>query len=78
MTLAIVLAADAASLPTGTGESRVDRLTGQWRRAGVADVRVAADLGELAALAAAATGPAPPPAAPAAGRPLPTPGTPRR
>nr|WP_245719129.1 DUF5941 domain-containing protein [Micromonospora rhizosphaerae] len=42
---------------TGGGESLADRLAGQWRRAGVADVRVAADPGELAALAAAATGP---------------------
>ena len=57
MTLAIVLAADAASPPTVTGESLVDRLAGQWRRAGVTDVRIAADLGQLGALAAAATGP---------------------
>ncbi|MGC1213014.1 MAG: hypothetical protein WA890_17325, partial [Micromonospora sp.] len=42
---------------TRTGESLVDRLAGRWRRAGVTDVRVATDLGELAVLAAAATGP---------------------
>ncbi|MFU8852237.1 DUF5941 domain-containing protein [Micromonospora sp. SL1-18] len=59
MTLAIVLAADAAaSLTTGAGERLVDRLVGQWRRAGASDVRVAADLTELAALVAGATGPA--------------------
>ncbi|SCG45336.1 DUF5941 domain-containing protein [Micromonospora inositola] len=52
MTLAIVLAADAAG-----GTDAAERLAGQWRRAGMADVRVAADLSELAALVAAATGP---------------------
>lgn len=58
MTLAIVLAAGpAASLTTGSGERLADRLAGQWRRAGAAEVRVADDLGELAVLLAAATGP---------------------
>ncbi|MCI4063902.1 CDP-alcohol phosphatidyltransferase family protein [Micromonospora sp. R77] len=46
MTLAIVLAADAAG---GTGDA-AQRLAEQWRRAGATDVRVAADLAELAAL----------------------------
>ncbi|XBP92158.1 DUF5941 domain-containing protein [Micromonospora sp. CCTCC AA 2012012] len=46
MTLAIVLAADAAG---GTGDA-AQRLAEQWRRAGATDVRVAADLGELAEL----------------------------
>jgi phosphatidylglycerophosphate synthase len=53
VTLAIVLAADAAG---GTGDA-AQRLAEQWRRAGATDVRTAADLGELAALAAEATGP---------------------
>ncbi|MFG2053900.1 DUF5941 domain-containing protein [Micromonospora sp. NPDC048930] len=58
MTLAIVLAAGpAAGLTTDSGERLVDRLAGQWRRAGVTEVRVAADLAELAALLAAATAP---------------------
>ncbi|MFI5486801.1 DUF5941 domain-containing protein [Micromonospora echinaurantiaca] len=69
MTLAIVLAAGApaASLPTTTpapglpaattGGSLADRLAAQLRRAGAAEVRFAADLDELAALADAATGP---------------------
>ncbi|MGW5668908.1 DUF5941 domain-containing protein [Micromonospora sp. NPDC003776] len=58
MTLAIVLAAGpAAGLTTGSGERLADRLAGQWRRAGVAEVRVADDLAELAALLTAATGP---------------------
>ncbi|GIJ33463.1 DUF5941 domain-containing protein [Micromonospora sediminimaris] len=59
MTLAIVLAAGspAASLPTGTGGSMGERLAGQWRQAGAAEVRVAADLDELAELAGSATGP---------------------
>ncbi|MBQ1072710.1 CDP-alcohol phosphatidyltransferase family protein [Micromonospora sp. C31] len=59
MTLAIVLAADApaASLPTRSGESVADRLAGQLRRAGADEVRHVADLGELAALADAATHP---------------------
>ncbi|MFD2763635.1 DUF5941 domain-containing protein [Micromonospora eburnea] len=58
MTLAIVLAADpAASLTTRAGERLVDRLVGQWRRAGASDVRVAGDLTELAELVAGATGP---------------------
>ncbi|WP_375335328.1 DUF5941 domain-containing protein [Micromonospora sp. CP22] len=59
MTLAIVLAAGspAASLPTGTGETMGDRLAAQWRRAGVTEVRVAADLDELADFAGAAEGP---------------------
>ncbi len=59
MTLGIVLAAGtpAASLPTGTGEALADRLAAQWRRAGVAEVRVAADLYELADLADRSDGP---------------------
>ncbi|WP_442934370.1 DUF5941 domain-containing protein [Micromonospora sp. CPCC 205546] len=59
MTLAIVLAADAkaASLPTRSGEPLADRLADQLRRAGADEVRHAADLGELAALADAATRP---------------------
>ncbi|WP_432049498.1 DUF5941 domain-containing protein [Verrucosispora sp. NA02020] len=61
MTLAIVLAAgsSAASLPTETvpGGSLTDRLAEQWRRAGVADVRFAASLDEVADLAATAGGP---------------------
>ncbi|MGW9192418.1 DUF5941 domain-containing protein [Micromonospora chersina] len=58
MTLAIVLAAGpAAGLTTDAGERLVDRIAGQWRRAGADEVRVAADLAELADLVAAATGP---------------------
>ncbi|WP_435820844.1 DUF5941 domain-containing protein [Micromonospora chersina] len=58
MTLAIVLAAGpAAGLTTDAGERLVDRIAGQWRRAGADEVRVAADLSELADLVAAATGP---------------------
>ncbi|MFG3297572.1 DUF5941 domain-containing protein [Micromonospora chersina] len=58
MTLAIVLAAGpAAGLTTDAGERLADRLAGQWRRAGADEVRVAADLSELADLVAAATGP---------------------
>ncbi|MFE9692565.1 DUF5941 domain-containing protein [Micromonospora sp. NPDC005806] len=57
MTLAIVLADPAAGLTTNAGERLADRLAGQWRRAGADDVRVAADLTELAALLAGATGP---------------------
>ncbi|MFG3703459.1 DUF5941 domain-containing protein [Micromonospora sp. NPDC047670] len=59
MTLAIVLAADApaASLSTRAGEPLADRLAAQLRRAGADEVRRAADLGELAALVDAATGP---------------------
>ncbi|MGC4855465.1 DUF5941 domain-containing protein [Micromonospora sp. DT4] len=59
MTLAIVLAAGtpAAGLPTATGEPLADRLAGQLRRAGAAEVRFAANLDELAALADAAEGP---------------------
>ena len=53
MTLAIVLAAGAAGGTDHAGES----MAGQWRRAGVADVRIATDLSELAALVAAAAGP---------------------
>nr|WP_239098702.1 DUF5941 domain-containing protein [Micromonospora qiuiae] len=49
--------APAASLPTGGGESLTDRLAAQWRRAGVSEVRVAADLDELADLAGQADGP---------------------
>nr|WP_319460584.1 DUF5941 domain-containing protein [Micromonospora sp. RTP1Z1] len=44
-------------MTTAAGASLVDRLAGQWRRAGVADVRIAADLGELAALVTASSGP---------------------
>ncbi|MEU8334571.1 DUF5941 domain-containing protein [Micromonospora tulbaghiae] len=51
MTLAIVLAAEPAAGPL------TERLAAQWRRAGAADVRVAADLTELADLVADATGP---------------------
>ncbi|WP_431899278.1 DUF5941 domain-containing protein [Micromonospora chalcea] len=51
MTLAIVLAADTAA------GHLTERLAAQWRRAGADDVRIAADLTELADLVAAATGP---------------------
>ncbi|MCZ7426077.1 DUF5941 domain-containing protein [Micromonospora sp. WMMA1949] len=51
MTLAIVLAADPAA------GRLTERLAAQWRRAGADDVRIAADLTELADLVAAATGP---------------------
>ncbi|MGW5013781.1 DUF5941 domain-containing protein [Micromonospora chalcea] len=51
MTLAIVLAADPAA------GQLTERLAAQWRRAGADDVRIAADLTELADLVAAATGP---------------------
>ncbi|MBM0236768.1 CDP-alcohol phosphatidyltransferase family protein [Micromonospora sp. ATA32] len=44
-------------MPTGTGATLTERLTGQLRRAGAYDVRVADDLDELAALVGAATGP---------------------
>ncbi|MEU6075947.1 CDP-alcohol phosphatidyltransferase family protein, partial [Micromonospora sp. NPDC047074] len=44
-------------MPTRSGEPLADRLTGQLRRAGAAEVRHAADLDELAALVDAATGP---------------------
>ncbi|MGW0503131.1 DUF5941 domain-containing protein [Micromonospora sp. NPDC003241] len=61
MTLAIVLAAGApaASLPTGAapGGTLTEGLAAQWRRAGVADVRFAATLDEVADLAATAGGP---------------------
>ncbi|MFF0318222.1 DUF5941 domain-containing protein [Micromonospora sp. NPDC005252] len=59
MTLAIVLAAGtaAASLRTASGEPLADRLAAQLRRAGAADVRFAATLDELAALADTADGP---------------------
>ncbi|TDC73463.1 CDP-alcohol phosphatidyltransferase family protein [Micromonospora sp. KC606] len=59
MTLAIVLAAGtpAANLPTSTGEPLADRLAAQWRRAGVDEVRVVADLVELADLVDTVTGP---------------------
>ncbi|WP_343447904.1 DUF5941 domain-containing protein [Micromonospora schwarzwaldensis] len=40
-----------------TGEPPTARLAAQWRRAGADDVRIAADLTELADLVAAATGP---------------------
>lgn len=46
-----------ASLPGTAGGSLADRLAAQLRRAGAAEVRFAADLDELAALADAATGP---------------------
>ncbi|MFI7247951.1 DUF5941 domain-containing protein [Micromonospora chalcea] len=39
------------------GEPLTERLAAQWRRAGADDVRIAADLNELADLVAAATGP---------------------
>ncbi|WP_431875416.1 DUF5941 domain-containing protein [Micromonospora marina] len=51
MTLAIVLAADPAA------SHLTERLAAQWRRAGADDVRIAADLTELADLVADATGP---------------------
>ncbi|MFJ1542153.1 DUF5941 domain-containing protein [Micromonospora chalcea] len=58
MTLAIVLAADpAAGHLTEPGEPLTERLAAQWHRAGADDVRIAADLNELADLVAAATGP---------------------
>ncbi|WP_435821111.1 DUF5941 domain-containing protein [Micromonospora lupini] len=59
MTLAIVLAAgtSAAGLTTASGEPLADRLAAQLRRAGAAEVRFAATLDELAALADAADGP---------------------
>ncbi|WP_420800506.1 DUF5941 domain-containing protein [Micromonospora chalcea] len=62
MTLAIVLAADPAAghlTEPGrpAGEPLTERLAAQWRRAGADDVRIAADLTELADLVAAATGP---------------------
>nr|WP_244167618.1 DUF5941 domain-containing protein [Micromonospora chaiyaphumensis] len=44
-------------MTTEAGERLADRLAGQWRRAGADEVRVAADLSELADLVAAATGP---------------------
>nr|WP_088998082.1 DUF5941 domain-containing protein [Micromonospora echinaurantiaca] len=44
-------------MPGTTGGSLADRLAAQLRRAGAAEVRFAADLDELAALADAATGP---------------------
>nr|WP_176308463.1 DUF5941 domain-containing protein [Micromonospora sp. NBS 11-29] len=53
-----MLAADpAAGGATEAGEPPADRLAAQWRRAGADEVRVAADLGELAELVTAATGP---------------------
>ncbi|MFG1743076.1 DUF5941 domain-containing protein [Micromonospora chalcea] len=62
MTLAIVLAADPAAghlTEPGrpAGEPLTERLAAQWRGAGADDVRIAADLTELADLVAAATGP---------------------
>ncbi|WP_422750664.1 DUF5941 domain-containing protein [Micromonospora sp. WMMD1219] len=51
MTLAIVLAAEPAA------GRLTERLAAQWHRAGADDVRVAADLTELADLVADATGP---------------------
>ncbi|MFF5051572.1 DUF5941 domain-containing protein [Micromonospora sp. NPDC000663] len=59
MTLAIVLAAGtpAAGLTTATGEPLADRLADQLRRAGADEVRLAATLDEVAALADTAGGP---------------------
>lgn len=59
MTLAIVLAAGtpAAGLTTATGEPLADRLADQLRRAGADEVRFAATLDEVAALADTAGGP---------------------
>ncbi|MFG1674006.1 DUF5941 domain-containing protein [Micromonospora sp. NPDC049282] len=58
MTLAIVLAAGpAAGGAVEGGEPPADRLAAQWRRAGAGEVRVAADLAELADMVAGATGP---------------------
>ncbi|MFJ6164149.1 DUF5941 domain-containing protein [Micromonospora orduensis] len=59
MTLAIVLAAGtpAAGLTTATGEPLADRLADQLRRAGADEVRFAATLDEVAALADTADGP---------------------
>ncbi|MCF0096524.1 DUF5941 domain-containing protein [Micromonospora sp. MH99] len=59
MTLAIVLAAGtpAAGLTTASGEPLADRLAVQLRRAGATEVRFAAALDELAALADDADGP---------------------
>ncbi|WP_410054963.1 DUF5941 domain-containing protein [Micromonospora sp. Mcm103] len=62
MTLAIVLAADPAAGHRSepgrpAGEPLTERLATQWRRAGADDVRIAADLTELADLVATATGP---------------------
>ncbi|TCB99587.1 CDP-alcohol phosphatidyltransferase family protein [Micromonospora zingiberis] len=54
MTLAIVLAAGS---PAVSGTALADRLAAQWRTAGVADVRFAASLDELADLAGTAEGP---------------------
>ncbi|WP_410810163.1 DUF5941 domain-containing protein [Micromonospora sp. 067-2] len=58
MTLAIVLAGGtpAAGLTTATGEPLADRIAAQLRRAGADEVRFAATLEELAALADTATG----------------------
>ncbi|MEU5527648.1 DUF5941 domain-containing protein [Micromonospora chersina] len=53
----MLAAGPAAGLTTDAGERLVDRIAGQWRRAGADEVRVAADLSELADLVAAATGP---------------------
>lgn len=59
MTLAIVLAAGSpvATLPFGAGGTLTDRLAEQWRLAGAREVRLAADLAEVAALVDDATGP---------------------
>ncbi|MGC4877688.1 DUF5941 domain-containing protein [Micromonospora sp. DT43] len=59
MTLAIVLAAgtSATGLTTASGEPLADRLATQLRRAGATEVRFAATLDELAALADTADGP---------------------
>jgi phosphatidylglycerophosphate synthase len=59
VTLAIVLAAGSpvATVPLRSGAPLVEQLLGQWRAAGVPDVRLAADLTEVATLVEAATGP---------------------
>ncbi|MEU1842379.1 DUF5941 domain-containing protein [Micromonospora sediminicola] len=53
----MLAAGPAAGRPTEDGEPPADRLAAQWRRAGADDVRIAADLAELADLVAGATGP---------------------
>ncbi|QLQ39021.2 DUF5941 domain-containing protein [Micromonospora robiginosa] len=53
----MLAAGPAAGGATEGGEALGDRLAAQWRRAGADDVRVAADLAELADLVAGATGP---------------------
>ncbi|WTZ06223.1 CDP-alcohol phosphatidyltransferase family protein [Micromonospora sp. NBC_01392] len=53
----MLAAGPAAGGATEGAEPPADRLAAQWRRAGAAQVRVAADLGEMADLVAGATGP---------------------